>query len=419
MDPSLAEQGVAIAAGGAVTAAGLGLGRLEQAVVGNFSGLRDCPRLGGRGYQSTVCGFVPDEAWTQLRDGNPTHGDAPAFLLADAALCEALVNLESGRWVGGTATSTIRSPGFGSDLFDSIPRSRRALVLSTTKAEITALEKSYHKQSCSAAAQRHLFPSILAADLAAAHNIAGPVQCVSTACISGLLAIQLGALLVQEGQADIVFVVGVDLLSDFVLSGFTKLKSLELSGCRPFDADRKGLSLGEGAGAIVLARRKELSSPALLANGWGSSNDANHLTGPSRDGSGLALAISRALGQAGLPPEAIDFVHTHGTGTPFNDAMESLALRLVFGSRVPPFCSSKGLFGHTLGAAGLLETLVCVAAARQQMLPGTPGLRTRDPSVPDSLVQTPRPAHALRHILKVNSGFGGTNAALVLKWEGA
>lgn len=419
MDLSLAEQGVAIAAGGAVTGLGLGLERLEQAVAGNCGGLRHCPRLDGKGYQSTVCGFVPDEAWAQLRDGDSTHSDAPAFLLANAALREARVKLETGRRVGGTATSGERSPGCEGDFFDSIPASRRALVLSTTKAEITALEKASRRQSGSAAAQRQLFPSLLAADLATANSIAGPVQCISTACISGLLAIQQGALLVREGQADIVFVVGVDLLSDFVLSGFTKLKSLEPDGCRPFDADRKGLSLGEGAGAIVLVRRREAASSACLVTGWGSSNDANHLTGPSRDGSGLALAMSRALCKAGLAPEAIDFVHTHGTGTPFNDAMESLALRLVFGAQVPPFCSSKGLFGHTLGAAGLLETLVCAAAARRQTLPGTPGLRTADPSVPDSLVQTPRPAGSLRHMLKLNAGFGGTNAALVLKWDGA
>jgi 3-oxoacyl-[acyl-carrier-protein] synthase II len=291
-------------------------------------------------------------------------------------------------------------------------------VLSTTKAEITALEDAFHHRPGSAVAQRHLFPALLAADLAAAQDITGPVQCVSIACVSGLLAIQQGVLLIQEDKADLVFVVGVDLFSDFVLSGFTMLRSLDPEGCRPFDAERKGLSLGEGAGAVALARRQSLARPALVVTGWGSSNDANHLTGPSRDGSGLVLAMNRALLKAGVAPDAIDFVHAHGTGTSYNDAMEGKALQSVFQRHVPPYCSSKGLFGHTLGAAGLLETIVCLIAARHQVFPGTPGLRSPDPSVPDSLLQKPRPAESLRRILKLNAGFGGVNAALALEWEG-
>jgi len=414
MDPALTTRRAAIATGGAVSALGLGLETLEAAVRDHPSGLRECPRLAGRGFQSTVAGFVPEEIWHELRQRDPAHADTPAFLLADAALREASNPLWNRR-----ADDRATPSGAGQAGWSAPPASRRGLVLSTTKAEITALEREFRQQPCSPIAQRQLFPALLAADLAAAHGITGPVQCVSTACISGLLAIQQGALLIEEDQADLVFVVGVDLLSDFVLSGFSTLKSLEPGGCRPFDADRKGLSLGEGAGALVLVRSETLAPPALTVTGWGSSNDANHLTGPSRDGSGLALAILRALQKAGTPPEAVDFVHTHGTGTPYNDAMEGMALRWVFGARVPPYCSSKGWFGHTLGAAGLLETLVCLVAARQQILPGTAGLRTPDPSVPDSLLRAPRPAASLRRLLKLNAGFGGTNAALLLEWGGA
>jgi 3-oxoacyl-(acyl-carrier-protein) synthase len=416
MDPTMTAPRVAIAASGEVTALGLGQERLEQAVLANASGLRDCPRLAGKGYQSTVGGYVPDQVWGSLRERDPAHADAPAFLLADAALREARANLGRSAPNVAPGSPNTRSESCESTLLDAVPASRRGLVLSTTKADITALEGALDHRPNSVTAQRHLFPALLAADLGAAHGIAGPVQCVSTACVSGLLAIQQGALLIQEDKADLVFVVGVDLFSDFVLSGFTMLRSLDPGGCRPFDAERKGLSLGEGAGAIVLARRETLASPALTVKGWGSSNDANHLTGPSRDGSGLALAMNRALQKAGVTPLAIDFVHTHGTGTSYNDAMEGMALRSVFKAQVPPYCSSKGLFGHTLGAAGLLETIVCLLAARHQLLPGTPGLRSPDPSVPDSLLQKPRPAESLRRLLKLNAGFGGVNAALVLEW---
>ena len=403
MDSALKPARAAIAGSGAVTAAGLGMKSLEQAVRGNIVGLRPCPRLAGKGYLSTVAGWVPEEVMAQLRQCDAAHAEAPAFLLADAALREAATEFVRSR--------PARAP--------TPPPARRALVLSTTKADIAVLERAFLNQPSPAGSPNHLFPALLAADLAAAHEIAGPVQCISVACISGLLALQQGALLIQEEKADIVFVVGVDLLSHFVLSGFTTLKSLDPGGCRPFDAERKGLSLGEGAGAVVLTRRDALASAALLVAGWGSSNDANHLTGPSRDGSGLALAIHRALERAGVLPDTVDFVHAHGTGTPYNDAMEGAALRRVFPQRVPPFCSSKGLLGHTLGAAGLLEALVCLIAARLQVLPGTPGLHQPDSALPDSVVMAPRPGAPLRRLLKLNAGFGGTNAALVLEWEGA
>lgn len=392
---------VAIAGCGAVTAHGLGMEPLERAVMTNAGGLRESPRLVQGRRSPNVTGWVPDEVMAQLRARDPEQGDARAFLLADAAMREALEGTGSLR---GASAVTAR---------------RRGLVLSTTKAEVTVLERVVCGECCSRAAQRHLLPALLASDLAAAHGIAGPVRSVSVACVSGLLALEQGVHMIQDDRVDLVCVVGVDLLSDFVLSGFTALRSLDPGGCRPFDVDRKGLSLGEGAGAAVLVRRADAPPAALVVAGWGSSNDANHLTGPSRDGAGLALAMGRALRRAGVEAGQVDLVHMHGTGTAYNDLMEAMALRRVFGAQVPPFCSSKGLVGHTLGAAGLLETLICLAAARRQWLPGTPGLRTRDPAVPESVVAAPRPASGLRHLLKVNAGFAGTNAALVLEWEGA
>ena len=390
------EATVAIAGAGAVTALGIGVEPMETALRVNASGLRPCENLAGKGYQSIVAGWVPDDTFNQLRSADPAHADARAFLLADAALKQAEQN----------AAVPLKS----------VSPARRGLVLSTTKADVEALERMFRRQPCSPVARRHIQPALLAADLAAARQICGPVQCVSAACISGLLAIQQGVSLVQRNLADLVFVVGVDLVSHFVLAGFTALKSLDPDGCRPFDRARIGLSLGEGAGALVLVRQDLLSSAdLLLVRGWGTSNDANHLTGPSRDGSGLALAISRALAKAQATPDSINYLHMHGTGTPYNDAMESLALRAVFGDRVPPFSSSKGMLGHTLGAAGVLETILCLIAVHAHTLPGTPRLRERDPVAPDSLLAVPQPATQLRRILKVNCGFGGTNSALVLE----
>jgi 3-oxoacyl-(acyl-carrier-protein) synthase len=370
---------------------------LQRAVAANASALQRREMVIGKISQPVVAGFVPDEIVAQLRAADSAHADSRAFLFAAAALKEA---------VGNTG-----------EFLNSIPAARRGFVFSTTKANIEALDKLVRQQPVSAVAQRQIQPAFLAADLAEAFDCRGPVQCVSAACISGLSALQQGAALIRRGLADAVFVAGVDIISQFVLSGFNSLKSLDPEGCRPFDKARIGLSIGEGAAAILLVKRERVSSPVIMLSGWGTSNDANHLTGPSRDGSGLALAIHRALTKAGIAPGKIDYVHAHGTGTPYNDAMESLALRSVFDDRVPLFSSSKGIFGHTLGTAGVLETALCVAAMQNNLLPGTPRLRERDPAVPDSLLAKPRTAAKLGCILKINCGFGGTNAALVLERE--
>ena len=216
------------------------------------------------------------------------------------------------------------------------------------------------------------------------------------------------------GAADAVLVAGVDHLSAFVVAGFTALKGIDPRGCRPFDQDRCGLSPGEAGAAIVLVRAENISCPAITIRGWGTSNDANHLTGPSRDGSGLALAIRTALTAAKLSPQEIDFIHAHGTGTPYNDAMESLALQTIFETAVPPFSGVKGMLGHTLGAAGVIETLVCVLALRGNFLPGTPRLESPAEGVPASLVRAPRTVAPLKNVLKLNTGFGGLNGALIL-----
>jgi 3-oxoacyl-(acyl-carrier-protein) synthase len=177
------------------------------------------------------------------------------------------------------------------------------------------------------------------------------------------------------------------------------------------------LSPGEAGAAIVLVRRELAPGFAPVIRGWGSSNDANHMTGPSRDGTGLALAIHAALCTAKLSPKDIDYVNAHGTGTPYNDSMESQALRKVFGEAIPPVSGLKGMLGHTLGAAGVVETIACGLAMQEQLLPGTPRLDVAGEGTPASLIKHPRPFATLKHVLKLNTGFGGVNGALVLSHE--
>jgi len=376
---------VAIAGCGATTAVGCGVDALRSALRANASGLRHDTRFDSPRYQSSIVGAASQ---------NGADSDDPAFRLADESLREAR---EQAR-----------------EILSSISAARIGLVLSTTKANIVALERFAENRPCSDAARRHLQGNLLAADLAAAHGASGPAQCVSVACVSGLVAIQQGVKLIQRGDVDAVLVVGVDHLSAFVMAGFTALKAIDPNGCRPFDRDRSGLSPGEAGAAMVLVRASSAALSAITIRGWGGSNDANHPTGPSRDGSGLALAIRRALHAAGLQPQDIEYVNAHGTGTPYNDAMESLALRTVFGEQGPPVSGAKGMLGHTLGAAGVLETILCVLAIQERLLPGTPRLTVPAEGTPASLLREPRSVPQLNHVLKLNTGFGGVNGALIL-----
>jgi 3-oxoacyl-(acyl-carrier-protein) synthase len=376
-----------IAGCGAITAVGCGMDALRSAARANTSGLRHSDRFNPPRFQAAMVGAA-------YNNGNGDLGDDPAWHLAGEALRQARASAQT--------------------ILAGLPAEQIGLVLATTKANIEALERLADGRSCSETARRHLHPDLLAADLASANNVRGPVRCVSVACVSGLVAIQQGAKLIRRGEASAVLVVGVDHLSCFVMAGFTALKALDPAGCRPFDRDRCGLSPGEAGAAIVLVREDLAERSAIRVRGWGGSNDANHPTGPSRDGSGLARAIRAALESAGLTPDDIDYVHAHGTGTGHNDSMESLALRSVFGEACPPVSGSKGMLGHTLGAAGVVETIVCVAAMQEGFLPGTPRLQVPADGAPASLVREPRPAARLRSVLKLSTGFGGVNGALIL-----
>lgn len=391
---------VTVAGCGAVTALGAGVSALDDLLRTGASGLKPAKfRLGpGQGSQRWVAGRVPEPALAEMRSMVPEADDDRTFLMAVWAARESDAN--AGR------------------LFSQTPSQRRGMVVATTKASIEALERQVWKEPISRRTLERVQPGRLTRDVALSLGVAGPVRCVSAACISGLLALSQGAAMIVRGHADAVCVVGVDVLSAFVVSGFASLKSMDPEGCRPFDRNRVGLSLGEGAGAVILARDGGCGMRPRLT-GWGSSNDANHLTGPSRDGSGLALAMTRSLQQAGRTPGEVDCVHAHGTGTPYNDAMESLAFRTVFADRLPPVSASKGSVGHTLGAAGVLESIVCVRALELGMLPGTPRLVALDPVAPSSMVQESRPAPDLKTVVKVNSGFGGTNAAVIFERNGA
>ncbi len=239
----------------------------------------------------------------------------------------------------------------------------------------------------------------------------------STACSSALNAIIFGVRLIQSGLRDIVVVGGTESLSRFHLNGFKSLMILDESPCKPFDAHRKGLNLGEGAAYLVLeceqsARRRGVTQLGVIA-GVGNSCDAFHQTASSADGEGAYLAMTKALTSAGLMPEDIDYINAHGTATPNNDASESEALRRVFGNHLPPVSSTKGLTGHTTSACGSIEAVFSLLALHHQFIPGNVGFASPDPECIIPYIggdEQPR----LRYVACNAFGFGGNDSTIIL-----
>lgn len=243
-------------------------------------------------------------------------------------------------------------------------------------------------------------------------SLGGPATVISTACSSGAKVFAAAARLMSAGVIDAAIVGGVDSLCLTTLYGFNSLELLSRHPCRPFDATRNGISIGEAAGFILLDSMPASSGEIVLA-GAGESSDAHHMSSPHPEGLGARVAIEAALQSAGLRPDQIDYINLHGTATLTNDAAEDKAVFGIFGDRVPA-SSTKGATGHTLGAAGAIEAIICALALTHGLMPGgginsveaDPVLRTR--YLIDNL-------HApLRYALSNSFGFGGSNCSLIL-----
>lgn len=260
-----------------------------------------------------------------------------------------------------------------------------------------------------------------AAVIARAFRFTGPCQTIVNACASGTDAVGLAASWIRGGLCDLVLAGGADELGRITYNGFISLMITDDSPCRPFDRERKGLNLGEGAGMLVLeseelrARRGGRARSFLL--GYGSGCDAHHLTAPSPDGEGLRVAIAEALSCCDTPADAISFVNAHGTGTPDNDRVESRVLAGLFPG--VPYHSTKGFTGHTLGAAGAIEAVFTVAFLERGLIPGSAGFATRDPELGGAPV-TGNTEIRGKVAMSESLAFGGNNSVIIVgKGDGA
>ena len=289
------------------------------------------------------------------------------------------------------------------------------LLTASTKSGIDNLEKTLRGES--AETRDILLPS-LPVIVSEKLGLKGGGINISAACASATVAIARAAAMIASGRKEAVLVCCLDLLTEFIFSGFSALRALTPTPPRPFDRDRDGLSPGEGAAALLLVSRaraeKENMRPLGRISGWGIANDATHITAPARNGCGLIQAIRETLKMSNMEPEEISAVGAHGTGTVYNDAMEITAFREVFGKRNLPVFSVKGAIGHILGAAGGIEVVLGLKALSEHAVPPTAGL-----SIPmegaKGMVSGEPVEFSGNRLLTTNSGFGGVNAALILE----
>ncbi len=344
-------------------------------------------------------GDAPPDAWSTRRGGKP-FGRVRAVPAPPAERPRALLELGLRQVVAGLSE---RVPEWRS--------LRVGLAIGTSSGGFAALERALGGEESDLSACAYFSP------LAALGSLLGkpPARLVSVyaACASSTLAIGLGLRWLELGDVDLVLAGGYDAESDWVCAGFDALKATSGARPRPFRAERDGMALGEGVALLALG--KPGGAALGYVTGFAASTDAVHITAPDRAGRALSRAAQQALAEAALEPARVDFVSVHGTGTSFNDAAEGAALRSVFGERAASLQlhAFKSVVGHTLGAAGALESLAAFSAFERGVLPASASRGSPMPELPARVLER-NEAAPTAHCLKLSTAFGGANAALVL-----
>ena len=392
--PHKAER-IAITGMGVVSPIGQGVGAFWSSLIGGVSGISDIERFDASDMRVRRGGEIK-------RLAEPPEGaQLPSCRASQFLICAALEAMHQ--------ANLKPAPGLGVVIGSALGGMGEAERFQADRRDLRALDGASYDGPTRRLARW------LGAD--------GPALSLSTACASGATSLGIGADLLQAGAATAVLAGGVDALCRFVMQGFNRMRSLTRDEVRPFDRRRSGLLLGEGAGVVVLEReaavRRRGAEPIGWLRGHASCADGSHITAPDDEGGGLEHAVRLAMRYAGVKPEAIEFISAHGTGTPSNDRVETRVFKRVLGPRAyaAPINSIKAHMGHTMGAAAILETIMCLLCWRHGRIP--PTLNYREPDPECDLDYTPETARALRPriSLKTAAGFAGCNACLIL--EGA
>lgn len=394
---------IAITGAGSINALGAGVEAFAAGLRAGRCGIGPLTRFAADGYRSACAAEAPPASLP--------GGIAPRTAARLSATVRLALVAAAEAWAGAGL-------GDGRDC---------GVVLGTTTGGMATTEESYRRRLAADGspvppASWLEAPVGVATDaVAALIGSRGPRLTVSTACSSGANALGIAADWIRAGRAGAVLCGGAESLCRMTYSGFNVLQALDRVPCRPFDRRRAGLSLGEGAALFVLEDWAAATArgAAILGEllGYGVSADAHHLTQPRADGAGAILAMRRALDDAGVRADEVDYINAHGTGTPLNDVAETRAIKAVLGPRATavPVSSTKSQVGHCLAAAGAIEVLAALLALRGGFVPPTVNLREADPECDlDYVPGDSRPA-ALRTVVSNSYGFGGNNTSVVLR----
>ncbi len=374
-----------------ITSLGQGVDRNFDALVNGISGVKESSSA--RVTQSSVtAGLIPEEIYGDFERQFGADAHSRAELLAIACI-DAL------KWDSTVPTG---------------------LVIASAKGNISLIENRYYPDAESVKSDESVMFGAMGEHIASRFGIAGKdTFVISNACISGVSAIAVARRMILAGHYRQMIVVGVDVQNRFITSGFASFKSLSQELCRPYDASRCGLNLGEACGAMLLAAEPvsaAISRSVLVSiDGGAMTDDANHISGPSRTGDGLFFAMRKAMVEAQTAATQINVLQMHGTATAYNDEMESKAVALA-GLQDVPAQSLKPYFGHTMGASGVIETIILAEEMKRGVFVGTIGFETLGVPMPVNVSANNRiiPENGRIYGLKTASGFGGTNAAVVL-----
>jgi 3-oxoacyl-(acyl-carrier-protein) synthase len=385
---------ILIAGMGAVSAHGAGIDTLFEAALAGVDGLKPLSTIDSRLKTTPLCAEITFEHDYFDRYFRTL---AMALIAVDEAL--SVIPERSGLRTGVVTATTVGGIPHTERVYEKIRQHNNELPTLVPQLAI-------HE------------PTVLSARICEHINGSG-YHTISTACSSGLHALGAAKRCIEQGMYDVCLAVASDALSLLTIRGFASLTLLDTLGCRPFDRDRAGISLGEGAAAVVLIpeRLKHLCmyTPNVAIQGWGASADCYHMTAPHPGGDGARQAVRSALSEAGMEPGEVNLISAHGTGTPDNDKAEIAAMQSLF-DPLPPFFSIKRTIGHTLAASGILESVCAIKALQTQQIPITAGFKTTDEQIgaaPGGSVHSP-----IRTVLKNSFGFGGNNAAVLFSlWE--
>jgi len=386
----------------AVTACGAGAGALKEALLEQRCCLKQAELI--RSDFLTFTGEV-DFSLPELRES------LKAYNTRNARIALAAIDCEEGAFRGAVRSAVER---YGAE--------RVGVIIGTSTSGIYETELAYQAHARTGAMPasfdfKHQHAWVATGEfLKKELGLNGICYAISTACSSSGKAVAAGQRMIETGVCDAVVVGGVDSICHMTLYGFRSLELTSERPCTPLDRDRDGISLGEGAGMLLLERERRQQEDSVLI-GYGESSDAHHMTAPHPEGAGSAQAMRAAMAMASITPEQVDYVNLHATGTRLNDQSEMRAMAAVFPAGTP--CSgTKGMTGHTLGAAGGIEAVITLIALESGFAPGTCGICHIDEEFSNRVLTGPLQLPAIRMAMSNNFGFGGNNVSLIFSRGG-